>query len=75
MTRFSHKLDYENFQDLKFNIQQEMTETVIENSPIIQRIHKYHQQIIQQLVNLLITTLSKPLSTNFNQVGIYSLLD
>ncbi len=48
MTRFSHKLDYENFQDLKFNIQQEMTETVIENSPIIQRIHKYHQQIIQQ---------------------------
>ncbi|MFW2628808.1 MurR/RpiR family transcriptional regulator, partial [Staphylococcus aureus] len=22
MTRFSHKLDYENFQDLKFNIQQ-----------------------------------------------------
>ncbi|KIT94386.1 hypothetical protein QT22_00075, partial [Staphylococcus aureus] len=42
-TRFSHKLDYENFQDLKFNIQQEMTETVIENSPIIQRIHKYHQ--------------------------------
>ncbi|CAH0040796.1 hypothetical protein SA3139_SA3139_01563 [Staphylococcus aureus] len=31
MTRFSHKLDYENFQDLKFNIQQEMTETVIEN--------------------------------------------
>ncbi len=49
MTRFSHKLDYENFQDLKFNIQQEMTEKVrFENSPIIQRIHKYHQQIIQQ---------------------------
>lgn len=41
MTRFSHKLDYENF----------------------------------QLVNLLITTLSKPLSTNSNQVDIYSLLD
>ncbi|WP_370695473.1 MurR/RpiR family transcriptional regulator, partial [Staphylococcus aureus] len=48
MTRNSHKLDYENFQDLKFNIQKEMTETVIENSPIIQRIHKYNQQIIKK---------------------------
>ena len=25
ITRFSNKLDYENFQDLKFNLQQEMT--------------------------------------------------
>ncbi len=75
MTRFSHKLDYENFQDLKFNIQQEMTETVIENSPIIQRIHKYHQQIIQQTGEFIDNNISKPLSTNFNQVDIYSLLD
>ena len=48
ITRFSNKLDYENFQDLKFNLQQEMSERVIENSPLIQRIHKYHQNIIQQ---------------------------
>lgn len=75
MTRFSHKLDYENFQDLKFNIQQEMTETVIENSPIIQRIHKYHQQIIQQTGEFIDNDIIKPLSTNFNQVDIYSLLD
>lgn len=75
MTRFSHKLDYENFQDLKFNIQQEMTETVIENSPIIQRIHNIINKSFNKLVNLLIMTLSKPLSTNFNQVDIYSLLD
>ena len=75
MTRFSHKLDYENFQDLKFNIQQEMTETVIENSPIIQRIINIINKSFNKLVNLLITTLSKPLSTNFNQVDIYSLLD
>ncbi|MDW4520652.1 MurR/RpiR family transcriptional regulator [Staphylococcus saprophyticus] len=46
--RFSNKLDYDNFQDLKFNLQQEMTDKVIENSPLIQRIHKYHQDIIQQ---------------------------
>ncbi len=25
-----------------------MTDNVIENSPLIQRIHKYHQDIIQQ---------------------------
>lgn len=75
MTRFSHKLDYENFQDLKFNIQQEMTETVIENSPIIQRIINIINKSFNKLVNLLIMTLSKPLSTNFNQVDIYSLLD
>ncbi len=76
MTRFSHKLDYENFQDLKFNIQQEMTETVIENSPIIQRIHKYHQQIIQQTGEFIDSShYPKPLSTNSNQVDIYSLLD
>ncbi|MRF36486.1 SIS domain-containing protein [Staphylococcus sp. KY49P] len=48
ITRFSNKLDYDNFQDLKFNLQQEMTDNVIENSPLIQRIHKYHQDIIQQ---------------------------
>lgn len=48
ITRFSNKLDYDNFQDLKFNLQQEMTDKVIENSPLIQRIHKYHQDIIQQ---------------------------
>lgn len=48
ITRFSNKLDYENFQDLKFNLQQEMTNREIENSPLIQRIHKYHQDIIQQ---------------------------
>ncbi|MDN8980708.1 MurR/RpiR family transcriptional regulator, partial [Staphylococcus aureus] len=48
MTLFSNNLYYEIFQDLKFNIQKEMSETVIENSPIIQIIHKYHQQIIQQ---------------------------
>ncbi|SUM54202.1 transcriptional regulator [Staphylococcus nepalensis] len=48
ITRFSNKLNYENFQDLKFNLQQEMSERVIENSPLIQRIHKYHQNIIQQ---------------------------
>ncbi|MCG7338035.1 MurR/RpiR family transcriptional regulator [Staphylococcus sp. ACRSN] len=48
ITRFSNKLDYENFQDLKFNLQQEMTDRDIENSPLIQRIHKYHQDIIQQ---------------------------
>ncbi|MQH79961.1 MurR/RpiR family transcriptional regulator, partial [Escherichia coli] len=56
MTRFSHKLDYENFQDLKFNIQQEMTETVIENIPIIQRIHKYHQQTGEFIDNDIIQT-------------------
>lgn len=48
MTRFSHKLGYSNFQDLKFNLQQELTEQTIENSPLIQRIHQYHQQVIQQ---------------------------
>lgn len=48
ITRFSNKLNYDNFQDLKFNLQQEMTDRVIENSPLIQRIHKYHQDIIQQ---------------------------
>ena len=47
ITRFSNKLNYDNFQDLKFNLQQEMTDRVIENSPLIQRIHKYHQDIIQ----------------------------
>ena len=58
MTRFSHKLDYENFQDLIFK-------------EFINIINKS----FNKLVNLLITTLSKPLSTNFNQVDIYSLLD
>lgn len=52
-----------------------MTETVIENSPIIQRIHKYHQQIIQQTGEFIDNDIIKPLSTNFNQVDIYSLLD
>lgn len=48
ITRFSNKLDYENFQDMKFNLQQEMTNQEIENSPLIQKIHNYHQNTIQQ---------------------------
>ncbi len=39
-----------------------MTETVIENSRIIQRIHKYHQQLFNKLDQSVRTTLSKPLS-------------
>ncbi|MCG3402128.1 MurR/RpiR family transcriptional regulator [Staphylococcus massiliensis] len=48
ITRFSNKLHYLNFQDMKFSLQQEMTEQTIENSPLIQKMHKYHQNIIQQ---------------------------
>lgn len=48
ITRFSNKMGYESFQDLKFNLQQEKSEKTIENSPLIQRMHKYHQNIIQQ---------------------------
>ena len=53
-----------------------MTETVIENSPIIQRIHKYHQQIIQQtgefIDNDIIQTFIDKLQSSRH---IYSLLD
>lgn len=48
ITRFAHKLNYENFQDMKFSLQQEKTVKPIENSPLIQRIHNYHQNVIQQ---------------------------
>ncbi|MBF7021213.1 MurR/RpiR family transcriptional regulator [Staphylococcus kloosii] len=48
VTRFSNKLKYENFQDMKFNLLQEMTNNEIENSPLIQKIHNYHQNTIQQ---------------------------
>ena len=37
LTRFSNKLGYENFQDMKFHLQREMTDTTIENTALIQR--------------------------------------
>lgn len=48
ITRFSGKLNYANFQDMKFNLQHEKSEKVVENAPLVQLIHRYHQNIIQQ---------------------------
>lgn len=48
ITRFSNKLNYANFQDMKFNLQHEKSERVVENAPLVQQIHRYHQNIIQQ---------------------------
>lgn len=48
LTRFSDKLGYCNFQDMKFNLQHEKSEKVVENAPLVQLMHKYHQSIIQQ---------------------------
>src|SRR5699024_1647494 len=48
ITRFSNKSNYEMFQDLKFILHQEMVERIIEIITLIQRIHKYHKNIIQQ---------------------------
>lgn len=48
ISRFSHKLNYQHFQDMKFNIQQSYNGTDIQNVPLIQRIYEYHQSIIQQ---------------------------
>nr|WP_263314290.1 MurR/RpiR family transcriptional regulator [Mammaliicoccus sp. Marseille-Q6498] len=48
ITRFSHKLDYQHFQDMKFSIQQTYNKADIKNAPLIKRIHEYHQTIIQQ---------------------------
>lgn len=48
LTRFSSKLGYDNFQDMKFSLQNEKTEKVVENAPLVQQIHSYHQRIIQQ---------------------------
>ncbi|GGG94668.1 MurR/RpiR family transcriptional regulator [Staphylococcus pragensis] len=48
ITRFSSKLNYNNFQDMKFSLQHEKSEKVVENAPLVQLIHSYHQNIIQQ---------------------------
>ena len=48
ITRFSNKLNYDNFQDMKFSLQHEKSEKSVENAPLIQLIHRYHQNIIQQ---------------------------
>lgn len=48
ISRFSHKLNYQHFQDMKFNIQQSYKKSDIRNVPLIQRIYEYHQSIIQQ---------------------------
>lgn len=48
ITRFSHKLNYQHFQDMKYNVQQTYSKTNIKNVPLINRIHEYHQTIIQQ---------------------------
>lgn len=48
LTRFSDKLHYHNFQDMKFHLQREMTETKIANTPLIQRMYTYYQNIIKQ---------------------------
>ncbi|OHR52180.1 MULTISPECIES: MurR/RpiR family transcriptional regulator [Staphylococcus] len=48
ITRFSNKLEYHNFQDMKFNLQHEKSEKIVENAPLVQLIHRYHQNIIQQ---------------------------
>lgn len=36
ITRFSGKLNYANFQDMKFNLQHEKSEKVVENAPLVQ---------------------------------------
>ncbi|AMG61884.1 MurR/RpiR family transcriptional regulator [Staphylococcus lugdunensis] len=48
ITRFSNKLGYDNFQDMKFSVQHEKSEKIVENAPLVQQIHRYHQRIIQQ---------------------------
>ncbi len=35
ITRFSNKLEYSNFQDMKFSLQHEKSEKVVENAPIV----------------------------------------
>lgn len=77
ITRFSHKLNYQHFQDMKFNIQQTYEKTDIQNVPLIKRIHEYHQTIIQQTgefisnekINQLISTLSNSEQTLFAGLG------
>lgn len=77
ITRFSHKLDYQNFQDMKFNIQQTYDKTDIHNVPLIKRIHEYHQTLLQQAgefisnekIHQLITTLTKSKQTLFAGLG------
>ena len=59
MTRFSHKLDYENFQDLKFNIQQEMKRQLLKIAQLFKEFINIINKSFNKLVNLLITTLSK----------------
>lgn len=48
ITRCSNKLNYDNFQDMKFSLQHEKSEKSVENAPLVQLIHRYHQNIIQQ---------------------------
>lgn len=48
ITRFSDKLNYDNFQDMKFSLYHEKSEKVVENAPLVQLIHRYHQNVIQQ---------------------------
>lgn len=77
ITRFSHKLNYQHFQDMKFSIQQTYDKTDIKNVPLIQRIHEYHQSIIQQSgefisnkkINQLIDVLLQSKQTLFAGLG------
>ncbi|MBU6087904.1 MurR/RpiR family transcriptional regulator [Mammaliicoccus sciuri] len=77
ITRFSHKLNYQHFQDMKFNIQQTYEKTDIQNVPLIKRIHEYHQTLIQQTgefisndkINQLIDILTNSRQTLFAGLG------
>ncbi|UXU64005.1 MurR/RpiR family transcriptional regulator [Staphylococcus agnetis] len=46
VSRFAHKLDYDSFQSLRFAIQHEFHQDVIENEPAIQIMHQHYMSIL-----------------------------
>ena len=69
ITRFSGKLNYANFQDMKFNLQHEKSEKVVENAPLVQLIHQTGEFISEEKIKRLAHNLKTCRQVNFAGLG------